>query len=300
MGAGHIGSTVIEVVLGTHPHLESVGEVWKLPFAWAAQSERTCACGASVHACNFWQDVRKRWKELLGEDGVSRYVGLRSHFEGSPLGWVRLLSGGGASGSPLAEYTRLTEAFYEAIRRVRGKMGVVESSLSPKRAYALSRCPSLDLHVIHLVRDGRGVIWSLKNPAKRGVVKNFKPAPAWRTTRYWLAANLQSAWVFGRLRPEKRLRLRYEDFARDPVATLERIGPWLGEDLSGLLTPEGATKQAGAGRHTVGGNRVRMQKQVQVRADLGWVEHLPGRDRLLFWTAAGWLARRYGYSRQPS
>ena len=269
MGAGHIGSTVIEVVLGTHPRLESVGEVWKLPVAWVLGSERTCACGASVHACAFWQEVRKRWTELMGEDSVSRYVGLRARLEGSPLGWARLLWAAGRSDPLLAEYVRLTEALYEAIRRVGGKAAVIESSLSPKRAYALGLCPALDVHVIHLVRDGRGVIWSLKNPAKRGMVKNFKPAPAWRTTRYWVSANLQSAWVFGRIRSDRRLRLRYEDFALNPVAALERIGAWLGEDLSGLLTPAGATKQTSAVRHTVGGNRVRMQKHIQVRADVG-------------------------------
>jgi len=301
MGAGHIGSTVIEVVLGGHPHLQSVGEVWKLPVAWVTGGERTCACGAPVQTCPFWQRVRSEWAGIVGSDAVARYTELRQHFEGSWAGWPRLLWKSRRSRSDFAEHVTKTEAFYEAIRRVGGKPVVVESSLTPRRAYALAMCPQIDLYLIHLVRDGRGVIWSLMNPAKRALVKKaFKPTPSWRTTRYWISANLQSAWVAGRVRPERRLFLRYEDFAQNPGAALERIGAWVGEDLSGLLSAEGATQEPAAVRHTVGGNRVRMQRHVQVRADLGWIEHLPGRDRRLFWAMAGWLARRYGYARTPS
>ena len=53
-------------------------------------------------------------------------------------------------------------------------------------------------------------------------------------------------------------------------------------------------------RHTPGGNRVRLMREVQVRRDFGWMEHLPARDRTLFWLCAGWLARSYGYRRDPS
>jgi hypothetical protein len=150
------------------------------------------------------------------------------------------------------------------------------------------------------VRDGRGVIWSHQNPAKRAVRKSFRPAPAWQTTRYWISANLQSAYVYSRLPAERRLRLRYEDFATDPDAALARLGRFVGEDFSGLLTAERAIRQPAPVRHTPGGNRVRLMKEVQVRRDFGWMEHLPAKDRTLFWLCAGWLARSYGYRRNPS
>jgi hypothetical protein len=42
-----------------------------------------------------------------------------------------------------------------------------------------------------------------------------------------------------------------------------------------------------------------MQREVQVRRDFSWMEHLPAKDRELFWRWAGWLARGYGYERDP-
>jgi len=164
----------------------------------------------------------------------------------------------------------------------------------------LATTPGIELYLVHLVRDGRGVIWSHQNPAKRAMRKSFRPAPAWQTTRYWVSANLQSAYVYSRLPSERRMRLRYEDFATAPDAALGRLGRFVGEDLSGLLTPDRAIRQPAPVRHTPGGNRVRLMKEVQVRRDFGWMEHLPAKDRALFWLCAGWLARSYGYRRNPS
>jgi hypothetical protein len=144
------------------------------------------------------------------------------------------------------------------------------------------------------------VIWSHRNPAKAKLRQSFRPAPTAEITRYWISANLQSAYVSSRVPPERRLRLRYEDFANDPEAALARLGAFLGEDLSGLLTPERAIRQPAPQRHTPGGNRVRLLREVRVRHDAGWLEHLPAGDRAFFWRWAGWLARRYGYAAEPA
>ena len=301
MGAGHVGSTVIDVVIGAHPRIESLGEAWKLPGAWAdPASDRVCACGTAIRTCAFWREARGVWAELVGDDDVARYVASMGRFEGSRSAWPRLLQSRLRPTAEFLEYLRRNRALYEAVRRVGGKPMVVESSLSPRRAYVLATTPGIELYLVHLVRDGRGVIWSHQNPAKRAVRKSFRPAPAWQTTRYWVSANLQSAYVYSRLPPERRLRLRYEDFATDPDAALGRLGRFVGEDLSGLLTPERAIRQPAPVRHTPGGNRVRLMREVQVRRDFGWMEHLPAKDRALFWLCAGWLARSYGYRRNPS
>jgi hypothetical protein len=301
MGAGHVGSTVIDVVIGAHPRIESLGEAWKLPGAWLdPASERVCACGAPIRACAFWREARGYWAELVGDDDVGRYVGGMSRFEGSRAAWAHLLRSRVAPSDAFEDYVRRNRALYEAVLRTSGKHMIVESSLSPRRAFVLSRTPGVDLHLVHVVRDGRGVIWSHQNPAKRAVRKSFEPASTFETTRYWISANLQSAFVYAQVPAERRMRLRYEDFATDPDAALARLGAFVGEDLSGLLTAERAIRQPAPQRHTPGGNRVRLQREVQVRRDFGWMEHLPARDRDLFWLCAGWLARSYGYERDPS
>jgi hypothetical protein len=301
MGAGHVGSTVIDVVIGAQPRIESLGEAWKLPLTWEPpETDRPCACGALIRECAFWGEVRKVWGEKVGDDDVAAYLAGMLRFQGGRSAWPRLLANRLRPGPAFQDYLRRNRALYEAVAQVGGKPVIVESSLSPRRALALASTPGIDLHLVHVVRDGRGVIWSHRNPAKAKVRRSFQPAPTARITRYWISANLQSAYVLSRLPPERRLRLRYEDFAAAPHDALARIGAFLGEDLSGVLTAEGAVRQPAPVRHTPGGNRVRLLRDVQVRPDAGWVEGLPAADRALFWRRAGWLARRYGYAAEPA
>src|SRR3712207_8630396 len=50
---------------------------------------------------------------------------------------------------------------------VSGKPVIVDSSKSPARALALGMVPGIDLYVVHLVRDGRGVATSLRKTLDR-------------------------------------------------------------------------------------------------------------------------------------
>ena len=90
--------------------------------------------------------------------------------------------------------------------------------------------------------------------------------------------------------------IRYEDFATNPSNVLNQIGEMIGEDLSGLIKDTKLTN-TNQPRHTVGGNRVRFQKDedIRIRPDFAWMDNLSEKDRRVFWRRAGWLARRFGY-----
>ena len=299
MGAGHIGSTILDIALNNHPRIEGVGEVSKVHRSgWSGDRNRRCACGVELDECSYWPQVRRHWAESVGGDRIDQYIALQARFERFRGGWPRLLWNRFRPGSDFAEYVKQTEAMYRAIQQVSGKPIIVDSSLTPRRAYALTRNPNIDLRLIHLVRDGRGCIWSLMKPGKKTLTKTYRPAPSWRTTKYWISANLQSTWVFNRVPGSKRQRIRYEDFVSDPSSTMQRIGALVGEDLSGVVDERTGGLESDT-RHTVGGCRVRMSKSIRIRADFAWMEHLPERDRQVFWRMAGWLAQRYGYAQQP-
>ena len=185
MGAGHIGSTILDILLGAHPNIEGVGEVSKLHRSgWLCHDKRRCACGLSVNECPYWPKVRRTWADIVGGDEVARHVYLQKRFERSRSAWPRLVCNSFAVSANFIEYIYHVEALYQAIKLIGGKAAVVDSSLTPRRAYALTLSHKIDLRLIHLVRDGRGCIWSLMRPGKRIVTKPFIPAPSWRTTRY--------------------------------------------------------------------------------------------------------------------
>lgn len=297
MGAGHIGSTILDLVLSSHPQIESLGEVSKFHgYGWLPDDNRQCACGLSVYDCHFWTQVRQKWTDFTGNEDAQRFMYLQLHFERKLSAWGRLLWNKFTRTSEFDEYLQGTEAMYRAIQQTGGKKYLVDSSLTPKRAFAQSMNPNIDLYLIHLVRDGRGVIWSLMKPDKKIPAKVYIPAPPQHTTRYWISANLQSAWVFRNVEQKKRKLIRYEDFATNPAFVLSEIGELIGEDLSGLIEDTKLTN-INQVRHTVGGNRVRFQKDedIQIRPDFAWMENLSEKDRRVFWRRAGWLARRFGY-----
>lgn len=296
MGAGHIGSTIVDIVLGSHGHMESLGELSKFHRAgWTPESNRVCSCGSPVYECPFWSQVRRCWSELTGCTDGREAVRLQDTFENSTLAWPQLLWQSRLRTPKFRRYMDLTAALYQSIQEVGGKVVLVESSLTPRRAYALAMNPAIDLHLIHMVRDGRGVIWSLMKPGKQALIsKKYVPAPPSQTSRYWVSANLQSSWVFRQVPAAKRMLMRYEDFVLDPASVVTRIGSFIGEDLAGVMNGSEVANSSPV-RHTVGGNRIRMQKDIRIRADFAWMGNLTEKDQRTFWRTAGWLARRFGY-----
>ena len=299
-GVGHSGSTVLDIALGHHPEIESVGELHKVQRSgWVISPNRRCSCGQPVHLCAYWQEVRRHWQERAGEDAVSEYIGLQNRFEWSRRCWPRLLRERRAGSDAFRRYVEMTTALYEAIRSATGRTVIVDSSKNPMRPFAFAASERLDVRVLHLVRDGRGVVWSQMKPrpqdAEGGIPEEHEPLPSWRTTLRWLVRNLECEWLARRLGPEHYLRVSYEIFTRDPEGVCADIGGFLGRDLGGL----GAHLAAGgevAIEHLVAGNALRMQGRFVLRAVSDWTRKLPARDRRLFWILAGWLARRYGYA----
>ena len=301
IGSGRSGSTVLDILLGSHSNIEGVGALSKLPRSgWVPDENRRCSCGSPIHACPFWMDVHRRWIRSVGADGLTRYIDLQARYEHSSKRWPRLLVEERIPTPALLAYGRMTAALYDSIREVSGKPVILDSSKKPIRTYALLAAGAADVRVLHLVRDGRGVVWSrlksLPRDVEAGVPAARSSTPPWRTTLHWTQANVESEWVTRRAGALRAARIAYEQLVETPRELLERISPVVGEDLSGLMTEleRGKTMETG---HRVGGNRMRLSGDVRLRPDFEWTEKLPPSDGKTFWWMAGWLARRYGYAR---
>jgi hypothetical protein len=300
MGVGHSGSTILSIALGNHPNIEAVGELHKLPrFGWSLDESRRCACGMPIHLCTYWCEVYTRWTEKTGPEALSLYISLQNRYERSDVAWLRVLVDSRLQTARFCQYAQMTAALYEAIRDVSGKGVIVDSSKSPMRNFALLSTRAVDFRLIHLVRDGRGVVWSRKRPRKKnvedGIPHDFPAISAPRTSQEWMLTNLKSEWVARQAGAEKAVRILYERFVEMPDVILQEIGGLVGEDLCPVseILVGGNMMQIG---HVVGGNHLRMSGQIALRKDAEWTRHLSSRDRRIFWLLAGSLARRYGYS----
>ena len=339
-GLGRSGSTILDVVLGNHPQVESVGEVMNLiRTGWISRESLRgldpkrlrrplCTCGKRLdvlyvdtpdEACPFWSSVRREWLERTDGDSIESYPKLQNDFE-LKRRWSRygldslprLLYEKRRPSALFRSYARLTRTFFESIRAVSGKPIIVESTMVPVRAFALGMVPGIDLYVIHLVRDGRGVITSHRKSFEKdlqaGIMWDHKGRPMWKTivrrrvlylvsVVRWTVQNLASEWVCTQLGPKRTMRLRYEDFVADPKTALERIGSLIELDLTNIAEAASSGKPMQAG-HNIGGNKTKKTGTITLRPDAAeWKIALSPTEQRLSWMLIGWLMRRYGYKR---
>ena len=337
-GLGRSGSTILDIVLGNHPQIESVGEVRNLRAnGWISRESLRgidpktlrvpiCTCGKRLdvlyvdsadEACPFWSSVRREWVERTDGESIESYPKLGDPFERTRPALLvqqfrRLLYEKRRPSAAFRSYARLTRAFFESIRAVSGKPVIVDSSKSPVRAFAFGMIPGMDLYVVHLVRDGRGVATSHRRSfeadLKAGIMRDHEGHPKWKTAVRrrvlylvsvvrWTVQNLASEWVCRQLGPERTMRLRYEDFVADPKGALGRIGSLIELDLTDVAEAASAGKPMQAG-HNIGGNRTKKSGVIMLRPDAReWERALSPTEQRLSWMLIGWLMRRYGYDK---
>lgn len=296
IGAARSGSTLLDTILGAHPQIESLGELCNLVrhgWLWGEY----CACGEPGIACPFWCDVRREWTRRVGPGHLKEYDALLRRVEWSRQWWIDL-----AGRTPPPEfrcYASWTAALLQAIRVASGRPILVDSSKLRSRGRALAWVPGLDLRLIHLVRDVRGVVWSIQKRLARdprgGLPRGTTPRPTWRTALGWSVANLQAERVCRRLPRRRSLRVRYEDLVANPLGTLGRIGAAIGVDLSDVARRLAQGQPIRVG-HPIAGNRMRMAGAVRLQPDLHWQRNLSSSDRWLCLAFSGALMRRYGYT----
>lgn len=295
-GVGRSGSTVLDSVLGNHPLIQSVGELSRLSNdAWIQNFY--CSCGKRSDDCPFWSAVRQSWCSVNGGVTVQEYNKLQGEVENFHQ-WPSMLRAHWKDSREFQVYAEQTVLLLKAIQTVSGCAVIVDSSKAVERALALSLIPDIDLRIIQLVRDPRGVVWSHKKAfakdLENGLPRDIRSQPAWRAALYWCRINLHADWLRRRLGPDKALFLRYEDFMLDTPSALRTIGNFIGVDLENVqhTINDGGKLYFD---HTIAGNRVRMKGELKLKYDQEWRQKLSAGDRRVTEILTSWLMARYGY-----
>jgi hypothetical protein len=199
----------------------------------------------------------------------------------------------------LRHYREILSRLYGAVGSVGGGAVVVDSSKHASTAFILKGVPGVRLRILHLVRDSRGVTYSLLKTVHRPEVVGrdefMHRSGPWRTGSEWLAFNLLFQ-VLGILGTRTSL-LRYEDLVRTPS---EAIALALGGKVSteDLAFIQGTHVRLGLD-HTVAGNPMRMKTgELELKVDDEWRQRLGPRDRRIASGVTWPLLLRYGYLRR--
>lgn len=297
-GYGRSGSTLLDIALGSHPQIFGAGELTALArHVW--ENDEYCACGAQVRNCEFWRPIVEDWLgETVGQEQELIDIADRQRRLEGLVSWRRL------AGKRLVSWLAgHLEQLGRLFARIGAQLGVedpivVDSSKLPGRGFVLAATPGVELFVVHIVRDARGVAWSLSKPHSRsiedGVQRELLPKPAAYVALRWslvnLGAELLRLWV-GR---ERSMRLRYEDFVADPAAALKDIASMCGAEWTEAA--DKAARNPLNPAHQVAGSRHRTSKNLQIRADEEWRSQMPEAKFRLVTVLSAPLLRRYGYS----
>jgi len=300
-GSGRSGSTLLERIVGTLPGFVNVGELIDA-FRKAMRFDELCGCGDTFSHCEFWVRVGERafggWTlEFVNEvSRLQRDVGRQRH-----LGFlVAPQRGTERFQDKLVRYGEVYSRLYAAILAESGARVVVDASKGTAQALAVSRGPGVDLRLIHLVRDARGVAFSW---AKAGVERpqgvtggstmaRFSPqVTAARWTR------VQAETTAARRFLDASGLLRYEDLIADPAGEISRVLASIG------LPVEAAALGHIDGRavdlplsHGLSGNPSRFKTgPQQLRLDEQWRRDMAAWDRLSTTTIAAGSLTRYRY-----
>jgi Sulfotransferase family len=281
-GVGRSGSTLLERMLGAVPGAVNAGELNAIFSRVAAQDQR-CGCGEPFSACPFWTAVGER-----AFNGWSSMTVRMSHLQPRVIRQrhVPSLTTGLARAAYLRELDEYLDAYhrlYEAISSVAGAEVVVDASKSAAQLCALRRIPGLDLRVLNLVRDSRGVANSWNKPGIHkpqsvdgDLMGTYSPH---RLAVLWAVLQLECS-VLGAATPYAA-RVRYEDLVAQPRVTLERALHSIGiAPATDAFAHVGEHSVFLERSHGVAGSRTRFTTgRIDLQLDDAWRSTLPAGAR---------------------
>jgi hypothetical protein len=201
----------------------------------------------------------------------------------------------------LEEVQKRNLALLETLGTLTGARVVVDSSKLGLRLKYLLRIPSLDVKVVRLIRDGRGVALTYVNPAEFADTRNEglrgggsgvsteTGREMRRAAREWKRSNEEADALLAGLPRSDWLEVRYEDLCGDPSNTLRAVCSFLGLDSAQIVLDFRSVE------HHVVGNGMRLDSTSDVLLDERWKTFLSEEQLQLFESVAGDLNRRLGY-----
>ncbi len=301
--AGHSGSTLLDLVLGSHSRVESLGEISHLSKNISLNTK--CSCGQDVLSCNFWSNIIDRLEQLLEkkirQDPYSLHLGypnpaivkdrIHSSFRYKMkreillgLSYLKLRYNIGIPSILLKPVTTAIQnniLLYNSVLDLTQKEIIVDSSKDYLKGCRIYLSHPKHTKIILLSRDGRGVLYSnlkRKFDRKKSIVR-------WRNY-YSRCLGLIHKYV-----PDQDvIYVKYENFVKNPADEIALICERIGVDFEQTMLDF-----ASHVHHITNSNDMKFSKSSVIRADLAWRENLSTDDYRTFERIAGEVNRELDY-----
>ncbi len=301
--AGRSGSTLLDLMVGAHPQVASLGEITYLPRS--IKRNAICSCGMPVLECGFWNTLMDSIHQRMGPDMrlapydldlgfmyATHHVDMEKQTRPYVLGW-KLLNGlfilrtwfGGAVLDLFLRklYHSIDNNFrlFDLVRDEAKAEVIVDSSKAYVKGLAMYRRRPGQVRAILLSRDGRGVMYS----RMREGVPREAGLRIWKT--YY---NRALPLIERTISPEHLFHLKYEELVSDPAGSANRIFEFMG-----LPKLEGGIEFAARVQHMPEGNDTRLRGLSNIKLDEAWRRELSPADLDYFEREGSAINRKLGY-----
>ncbi len=306
LGTAHSGSTLLDLILGSHPSVVSTGELWAFPY-WVKEN-RPCSCGAPIRECTFWMRVLNRLYEEASWDPGELHP--PDELRTPTLAWrIRAVLGTNKLLGGSEEFGRREHFLLSIIAKEANADYVVDSSKRLDRLLKLYDSGALDLKIVHLVRDGRYVLDATRRAAiRRAQFLGEKPKRRYRNSIWiysgWIVNMLGQIRFLSKLDAGNYYRLSYEELATNPHTAVESLCDFLEIKFEqDVLKPASSRYVFKQEHHIIGGNRLtkkaRIHPEMPIAYHATWEKNLSLMDKWVFALLGGhFINRKLGIDRR--
>jgi hypothetical protein len=273
------GSTIVNRVLGQIKGFVAWGELRDI-WEHGIIENRPCTCGTSFADCPAWQEIFNKAFDGANKIDPTEMSHLQKKARLLVLPHYFKLLKDRVFRQKLTVYLTNLEKLYQTIQTTTGSKVIVDSTKASWYGYVLGLLPSIDLYVVHVVRNPKGVCYSLQQHKNKGEA----PSQWYNPLRASLSWNLKNYAVELLLKSQQKpyLRINYEDFVTHPQIAVQQILDLLDEKITELpFVSESEVKMSTD--HLVTGSPSSRSETgiVSLKLDEKWKRNMVFRDKLI-------------------
>jgi len=257
LGAGHCGSTLLNLCLDRHSSVFGVSEIISLN-----QKSPGWSGNKYILTDPFWSKVDRYMHEQYSEKLSKVSFNLKKSTPSYDLAIKR------------------NKAALDSILKISGKKIICDASKNYNRLNVLLESKLFRVRVIYLVRDGRAIVHAYRR----------KYGSWWPGLYNLMRTDHASRQLMNKFGSKNWLIVRYEDLATDFEPTLAKICNFAKIKFeSQMLYPDTSTYNG------LGGNRLINRPIQEIKLDNAWETEMPTMVRSLTTLTVSNYNRRHGY-----
>jgi hypothetical protein len=293
MGCANCGSTLLTTLLSKNPRIATVGELKATKIG--DPKNYLCGCGEPLSQCEFWSAVQKTCKErsleLSFDDFQTHYQSrhgllnklISTRVRSRPFELLRQLARRiyPPMKHAIAAITERNYKIIDTICDIQSRDVFLDGSKDPVRLQHLMDSNRFDIWVIHMIRDGRGVVCSYKKKYDSDLSKCISS---------WKIKTIECIRACRGIPESRLLPVKYEELCENPSVVLSSIFEFL------QLQKETVACHSLVTDHIIG-NRMRLEAgncKIVMREE--WRTYLTDAEKELFAVEGGGINSKNGYS----